>query len=308
MLTKHETFKFPAGNSREKESEMKGIVLAGGVGSRLFPITHAISKQLIPIFDKPMIFYPISVLMLAGIKDILIISDPLSLPNYQKLLGDGNQMGIKLSYKVQENPSGLPEAFIIGNDFIGDDDVALILGDNIFYGAQLSALLNSAKRNFAGGTCFAYQVNDAREFGVVEFGGSGQVISIEEKPKKPKSDFAITGLYYFDKRVCEISRNLKPSGRGELEIIDVLKAYLAKDELQVQQLGRGYTWLDTGTPENLHKASSFVETVQTSQGFAIGSLEEIAHGQGWISTSELSSYLLDKPTNGYFNYLRGLVK
>jgi glucose-1-phosphate thymidylyltransferase len=286
---------------------MKGIVLAGGQGSRLFPITLGISKQLVPIFDKPMIYYPISVLMLAGIRDILIISDPQSLPNYKKLLGNGNQLGVNFSYKIQERPSGLPEAFIIGEDFIEDDNVALILGDNIFYGSQLSGSLNRAKNEIGGGTCFAYQVSDARDFGVVEFNSSGGVVSIEEKPANPKSNYAITGLYYFDKRVCEISRKLQPSNRGELEIVDVLRAYLNTNELDVEQLGRGFTWLDTGTPENLHKASSFVETVQTNQGFSIGALEEIALRQNWISELDLSSYLDNKPANSYFNYLRGLI-
>ena len=290
-----------------KGETMKGIVLAGGQGSRLSPITLGVSKQLVPVFDKPMIYYPISVLMLAGIRDILIISDPLSLPNYEKLLGNGKQIGVNFSYETQERPSGLPEAFIIGEDFIGNDNVALILGDNIFYGSNLSNSLSRAKKNLKGGTCFAYQVVDASDFGVVEFGSTGEVVSIEEKPKNPKSNFAITGLYYFDKRVCEISRNLEPSDRGELEIIDVLQAFLEINELQVERLGRGYTWLDTGTPENLHKASSFIETVQTNQGFSIGALEEIAFGRDWINTSNLSNYLSDKPFNQYFNYLRSLI-
>lgn len=266
---------------------MKGIILAGGSGTRLYPLTLVTSKQLLPIYDKPMIFYPLSILMLAGIKDILIISTPQDLPNFERLLGTGSRYGIHLQYKVQSSPDGLAQAFIIGEEFIDGDSCAMILGDNIFYGAGMRKQLQEAAQATNGATVFGYHVEDPERFGVVEFDQEGLVKSIEEKPQNPKSNYAVTGLYFYDKDVCRLARQVKPSARGELEITDLNKLYLNRGDLRVRTLGRGYSWLDTGTVDSLNEASEFVRVVQTRSGIEISALEEIAYRNGWITKEEL---------------------
>ena len=289
---------------------MKGIVLAGGAGTRLHPSTIAVSKQLLPIYDKPMIYHPISVLMLAGIKDILIISTPVDLPNFKRLLGDGSQFGVKFSYKEQPSPDGLAQAFILGEEFIGDDCVALILGDNIFYGGGFSGKLKrvvSDITNNGGATVFGYPVKDPQRFGVVEFDRDGKVISIEEKPQNPKSYYAVTGLYFYDNKVVEYAKNLSPSARGELEITDLNKIYLQNDNLNVELLGRGFAWLDTGTHHSLLQASQFVQTVEENQGIKIACLEEVAYRMGFVTKEDLQKTIGKYNNNEYFNYVRNML-
>ena len=268
---------------------MKGIILAGGAGTRLYPLTMVTSKQLLPVYDKPMIYYPLSTLMLAGIREILIISTPQDLPNFERLLGDGTQYGLKLSYKVQPSPDGLAQAFILGKEFIGDDCVAMVLGDNIFYGSGFSNFLKEAAQQVqqGGASIFGYYVNDPERFGIVEFDASGKVLSVEEKPEHPKSNYCITGLYFYDNTVIEKAINLKPSKRGELEITDLNRVYLEEDKLHVQLLGRGYAWLDTGTMDSLVDAADFVRTLEKRQGLKISAIEEIAYIKGWITKEEL---------------------
>lgn len=287
---------------------MKGIILAGGSGTRLYPITEAISKQLVPVYDKPMIYYPLSTMMLAGIKDILLISTPRDISRFEDLLGDGSQLGINIEYKVQENPNGLAEAFIVGADFIGEDSVCLILGDNIYYGSGLSEMVQRSAQKQVGATVFGYQVNDPERFGVVEFDENNHVKSIEEKPAHPASNYAVTGMYFYDNQVVEIAKNLAPSPRGELEITDVNKAYLDRGQLDVELLGRGYAWLDTGTHESLHEAAGFIETVQKRQNLKIACIEEVAFRMGYIDREQLIELAQPLKKNDYGQYILRLAE
>ena len=297
---------------RKQESEfgiMKGIVLAGGSGTRLYPSTMTVSKQLLPVYDKPMVYYPISVLMLAGVREILIISTPHDLPNFKTLLGDGSQFGVKFSYKEQPSPDGLAQAFILGEEFIGNDNVALILGDNIFYGAGFSAQLKNAVKNAKDkkeATVFGYLVKDPERFGVVEFDENGKAISIEEKPTEPKSNYAVTGLYFYDNSVIEKAKSLKPSKRGELEITDLNRIYLEKGKLNVEKFGRGFAWLDTGTHNSLLKAGQYVQTIEENQGIKIACLEEVAIRMGYLSKDEILENISRYKNNEYYNYIKFL--
>lgn len=287
---------------------MKGIVLAGGSGTRLYPNTTSVSKQLLPIYDKPMIYYPISVLMLAGIRDILIISTPHDLPNFKRLLGSGEQFGVKFSYVEQPKPDGLARAFVLGEEFIGSDPVAMILGDNIFYGTKFSRMLKEAVENKQGATVFAYKVKDPERFGIVEFDKEGRAVSVEEKPTEPKSNFAITGLYFYDNKVVEYAKNLQPSARGEFEITDLNRIYLEDNQLNVQDLGRGFVWLDTGTHRSLLQAAQYVQTVEENQGIKIACLEEIALGMGYLNKDQVLKLISQYKNNEYYGYVAQILE
>ncbi|BAH77405.1 glucose-1-phosphate thymidylyltransferase RfbA [Solidesulfovibrio magneticus] len=286
---------------------MKGIILAGGSGTRLYPITRVVSKQLLPIYDKPMIYYPLSVLMLAGIREVLIISTPTDLPRFQEMLGDGKSLGMSFSYKVQPKPEGLAQAFVLGKDFIGSDSVCLVLGDNIFYGQGLATVLQRCAKLTEGGVVFGYKVRDPKRYGVVEFSADKQVISIEEKPEQPKSKYAVTGLYFYDNDVVSVAEGLTPSARGELEITDLNNVYLKRGKLKVEFLGRGYAWLDTGTHESLLHASSFVQAIQERQGVLVACLEEIAYRMGYIDAAQVERLAKDMLKNDYGQYLMDMI-
>ena len=294
-------------NRLSEDEFVKGIILAGGSGTRLHPITIAASKQILPVYDKPMIYYPLSVLMLAGIREILIITTPRDRPVFETLLGDGSKFGIDIQYEQQAHPNGLAEAFIIGREFVGNDSVALVLGDNIFYGAGLGSLCNQASKKTKGATVFAYNVSDPERYGVVAFDAEGMAVSIDEKPANPKSNYALTGLYFFDNDVLNIASKVKPSQRGELEITDVISAYMERGDLQVTRLGRGYAWLDTGTPDSLHEASSFVRTIEHRQGIKIACPEEIGFEQGWLTIEQVREQAETLGKTDYANYLRRRV-
>ena len=287
---------------------MKGIVLAGGSGTRLYPVTRGVSKQLLAIHDKPMIYYSMSVLMLSDIRDIMLITTPHDLPSYKRLLGDGSEFGLRLSYAAQERPEGLAQAFMIGEEFIGDDSVCLVLGDNIFFGQHFSPLLRNASQRDSGATVFGYQVRDPERFGVVEFDEDMRAVSIEEKPETPKSNFAVTGLYFYDNEVVSIAKTVQPSARGELEISSINQVYLERGDMRVELLGRGFTWLDTGTHESLQEATHFVQTIEKHQGFKVACLEEIAHSKGWISNAQLKEAAQRHIKTDYGRYLMGLLK